>query len=553
MATDDRTVGASDSTGGRRPPLVVEETSGVERVGIALGALGVAILLVGFAVLFDLSTLTATLAGLSVSTLLGGLLALAGAGLLAVGALSQADSIHTQPSRTVGPAVGAGFGLIGLVFGGLVASQTLGLSLLWPLGALVGAAVAVAATVLPGEDVGSTLPAGGFALLTGLVVLTGVIGPSWTWTPIPESATFTADVAVGTLALLAGLLVSWAAARTSRGFGTRGRQAGAYMLVSANAAAMVALLAALVLFVLARGWGPMTRGIKLGLFTDPVFWFYLSPIQEFVILEIPGVWFYWPFVMEGQALTNEINGVAPAIIGTVWLVVGAVTFSVPLGVGAAVFLTEYAERGRLTQLVEISTNGLWSTPSIVYGLFGLALFVPRLGNSNSLLTGMLVLGFMLLPLVVITSREALKSVPDEYRDASAALGVNKWETIRSVVLPSAMPGVITGVILGVGRIAGETAPILLVTGGQPFPRRGADVLGSFALTSSFPFVDIVNSEALLQPSSALPYQLYAVITAGVGENEAFAWGTALVLLLVVLGFYAIGIASRIYFRRKLQA
>jgi phosphate transport system permease protein len=160
---------------------------------------------------------------------------------------------------------------------------------------------------------------------------------------------------------------------------------------------------------------------------------------------------------------------------------------------------------------------------------------------------------MLLPLVLIPSREAMKSVPDEYRDASAALGVSKWETIRSVVVPAAMPGVITGVILGVGRIAGETAPLLLVLNGPNFPGSAPGVLSSFDVGFGLqpPFVHVSNP-ALLERASALPYQLYAVITAGVGAEESFGWGTALVLLGVVLSFFAVSVASRRYFRRKLQ-
>jgi phosphate transport system permease protein len=237
--------------------------------------------------------------------------------------------------------------------------------------------------------------------------------------------------------------------------------------------------------------------------------------------------------------------------------VGAVLFAVPLGVGAAVFLTEYAEQGPFTRVVEIATNGLWSTPSIVFGLFGFAFLIPRFGNNKSLLSGMLTLGFMLLPLVLITSREAMIAVPDEYRDASAALGVSQWQTIKSVVLPAALPGVVTGVILGVGRIAGETAPILLTMAGGTFVpgEQTVDVIGGFEFIGSPPYV--ANPE-LLQATSALPYQLFALITAGVGlgDNVAdpneFRWATALVLLVVVLLFYAIGIGTRYYFRRKLR-
>jgi len=195
--------------------------------------------------------------------------------------------------------------------------------------------------------------------------------------------------------------------------------------------------------------------------------------------------------------------------------------------------------------------------SIVFGLFGYAFLIPRFGGNKSLIAGMLTLGFMLLPLVVITSREAMLSVPDEYRDASAALGVSKWQTIRSVVLPAALPGVVTGVILGVGRIAGETAPILLTMAGGTFlpGNQTVDVIGGFEFVASPPFV---KNDALLQATSALPYQVYALIKAlGGNQNliadpEAFGWGLVLVLLGVVLSFYAIGIVTRYYFRKRLH-
>jgi phosphate transport system permease protein len=263
--------------------------------------------------------------------------------------------------------------------------------------------------------------------------------------------------------------------------------------------------------------------------------------------------------MNGVSLFNEVNGIWPAIIGTVWLVIGATVMAVPLGVGSAVFLTEYAERGRFTKVVEVATNALWSTPSIVFGLFGAAFLVPRFTPqpSRSLLAGMLTLGFMLLPLVLITAREAMLAVPDEYRDASAALGVSKWKTIRSVVLPAAMPGIVTGVILGVGRIAGETAPLLLTMAGPTLPQAGdaVQVINNFQLSLSPPFV--TNPE-LTRATASLPLQLWQIILTGTGESsglddvDAFGWGTALVLLIVVLSFYAIGIATRQYFRSKLK-
>jgi phosphate transport system permease protein len=363
-----------------------------------------------------------------------------------------------------------------------------------------------------------------------------------------QSASLTAEFVIPVATLFSTLFAGWAAAKAYGGFGARGRRMGAYTLIYLNALSIVAFLFILVAFVVIRGVPGLLTGVQVGAGVGP----------ETTLFGLTLTWpIYVPFVMNGVALLNDFQGVLPAIVGTIWLVVGAVLFAVPLGVGAAVFLTEYAERGRFTQAVEVATNGLWSTPSIVFGLFGFAFLVPRFGNQKSLLSGMLTLGFMLLPLVVITAREAMIAVPDEYRDASVALGVTKWDTVRSVVLPAALPGVVTGVILGVGRIAGETAPILLTMAGGTFipGAQTVDVIGGFEFTATPPFV--ANPE-LLQATSALPYQLFALITAGVGlgdsvaNPDAFRWATALVLLVVVLSFYAIGIATRYYFRSKLR-
>jgi len=533
--------------------LVGGDSSTRELVGGGLSALSFAAFVVGLVALFQYVPVDATVGGVSVATAIGGALTLVGVGVVALGAASYGGVFETEPGHTGGVPSAAFLGLLWFGVGGLVGAQTLGLSTVWPVVALAAGGFGAGVALFAREDIGVTLSAGLFVLLSGLVVVTGLVGPGWSWDPANVSIVVTGAVGVPVVALFAGLVGAWTAARVYGGFGPQGRQTGAYVLVTTNAAAMIALLGSIVGFIAVRGFGPMTEGVKYGLFWGPWTWFNPPLVDTWVVVEGPIVWFYWPFVMEGYStLGAGVDGVLPAIVGTVWLVVGAVALAVPLGVGAAVFLTEYAEQGRFTSLVEVSTNSLWSTPSIVYGLFGLAFFVPRLGNTNSILAGQLVLGFMLLPLVVITSRESLKSVPDEYRDASAALGVSKWETIKSVVLPASLPGVITGVILGIGRIAGETAPILLVTTSSPFPSEVAGVVeGGFRFTSAFPFVAVPDLN-LVQASSALPYQLFAVIGAGLGENLDFAWGTALVLLLVVMSFYAVGIGSRIYFRRKLD-
>ncbi|WP_231184140.1 phosphate ABC transporter permease PstA [Haladaptatus sp. DYF46] len=518
-----------------RTALVVDESTTVDYLAAGVIGVGLVAFVASWLTLFQWLDETASVLGVSLFTALGALLGVMGLGVIALGLGSRYGVFAAEPSTTAGLLVGVLFGLAGFVIGGLIASQTVGLGTTgWLAAAVLLGVIATVIAVLPREDVGSTLPAGSFLLFVSGVVVTGVIDTTWTWSPSDLSMTFIGPVVVPTLVVSASLVGSWSAAKARAGFGARGRQNGAYLLVLMSIAGMLATLLLLVGFIVVNGVDTVLTGAKLGgkgIVSLP----FLTNVTKSLFVEVPGVF--------------------PAVVGTLWLVAGAIAFAVPLGVGAAVFITEYADRGRFTQLVEVATNGLWSTPSIVFGLFGIAFIMPRISNGRrSLLAGMVVLGFMLLPLVVITSRESIKAVPTEYREASVALGVSKWQTIRSVVLPSAMPGVITGIILGVGRIAGETAPLILVYGGPPYPNSNPNVLGSFEFTSSPPFV--TNPE-LLKAGSALPYQLYTSITSGLPPGEAFTaqafgWGTALVLLVVVLGLYAIGIVSRLYFRRKLH-
>ncbi|MFB6298933.1 MAG: phosphate ABC transporter permease PstA [Halobacteriales archaeon] len=541
--------GATESTS----EILREETTGTGIVAAGAVLLSTVLFALGLAALFELISITDPLIGLPTISILGLLLTILGVAVIVFGIGSSLGVITTDPRMNAGLVATIAFSAIWFVVGGLIGSQTLGLPLVgWLLVAFVCGGLAFAVTVLPREDIGSTLPAGLLAVLVGGAFLTGVIGPGWAWEPARLRATFVAEFTVPVLTLFSALLAGWAAAKAYGGFGARGRHLGAYVLVYLNAVSIVSVLFVLVAFTLIKGLPGLIQGITIGVGVGPETTINLLGFSHTIVWPIS-----WPFVMNGVALLNDYNGVLPAIVGTFWLVVGAVVFAVPLGVGSAIFLTEYAERGRFTQIVEIATNGLWSTPSIVFGLFGFAFLVPRFGGRKSLLSGMLTLGFMLLPLVIITSREAMLSVPDEYRDASAALGVSKWKTIRSVVLPAALPGVVTGIILGVGRIAGETAPILLTMAGGTFVpgSQTVDVIGGFEFIATPPFV--TNPE-LLQATSALPYQLFALITAGVGLSDnvgspdEFKWAAALVLLLVVLSFYAVGIVTRYYFRRKLR-
>jgi phosphate transport system permease protein len=513
--------------------LVRNESTLYERATGITAGVGFLTFVFALAALFQIIDITTPVFGFSLGDVFGGLLFVLGIAVGGFGVVSWTESVETDPTRTAGLLTGFVYGLIGFVAAGLIGSQMLGLGFpLWTILAILGFVGSAALTIVPREDLGSMLPPAILVAGIGATFLTGVIGPAWAWIPGPEiSGTFTAPIVVPALTAFGGLLTAWGCAKANAGFGSQGRQRAAFMLIRLNVLGMLAVLVTIVAFIVMNGAGVVFKNISVG----------------------PGLSFHWPFVMNGYTFLPEVpNGVWPAIVGTVWLIVGAVVFAVPLGIGVAVFLTEYAEQGKATRIADITTHALWSTPSIVFGLFGYAFLVPRLGGNLSIFAGMLVLGFMLLPLVIITSREAIKAVPGEYRDASAALGVSEWQTIRGVVLPASIPGVVTGTILGIGRIAGETAPLLLVMGATlriPQPH----VISGFRFVGHPPFI---TNPALLERSQALPLMLYAIITHGVGAGtgvpESFGWGTALVLLLVVLSFYALGIGTRIYFRRKLH-
>ncbi|KOX93542.1 phosphate ABC transporter permease [Haloarcula rubripromontorii] len=792
---------------------------------------------IGLGLVISTVALTALAAALPVTmaTLLGTVLLVEALAITAAGVASRLALVDTEPNMSAGLLSGGALGAIGLAMGAAVGGALTGFgSLLWLVTAAVAGVGLFLLAILPREDLGSTLPTALVVGALGLTIVTGTIGVGWQWSPQTLSGGFTGGAVIPVFLLIGTLLSAWSAAKCRAGFGARGREYGAFLVINLNAFLMVAVMATIVVFVTIKGVGYAVHGLSIGALTalvlltpallatiqfarspagttdwntgarqlfrilplaavgslaavfasvlvtgTPLRYAYTYTVQVnrqgqaldtalavtpsttvgTLLLVLPAlllaVTFFrsfgslrnvgtqsdrtgsirqaaptavlamvaligffiafgptpfglplnetlafaavvagsvaagglavsplvgvlasdgptvaesaqreaplftlgvfgglglllatlllqpvaginprvgpvnlvpavalgaavaslalatlttaakqsseetitrrllteetrlglvgaagftalvglhvavtgtpfnvlgvsiategslsWPMVMQAYIpLGAEPGGIVPAIIGTVWLVIGATLFAVPLGVGAAVFLTEYAEQGRFTSVVEIATNALWSTPSIVFGLFGAAFLIPRLGGDESLLAGMLVLGFMLLPLVLITSRESIKSVPDEYRDASAALGVTQWETIKSVVLPAAMPGVITGVILGVGRIAGETAPLILVLGSTLNATAAVDVIDGFRFVSGPPF--IVN-DALLSASASLPTQVWAVIAAGVSGSPQMGWATAFILLIVVLTFYAVGITARTYFRRKLN-
>jgi phosphate transport system permease protein len=223
------------------------------------------------------------------------------------------------------------------------------------------------------------------------------------------------------------------------------------------------------------------------------------------------------------------GGIMPAILGTLYLVLGAVFFAVPLGVLSAIYLVEYAREGRISRWIKLAIVNLAGVPSVVYGLFGLGVFVIFLGMGASILSGSLTLGIMILPVVITASREALESVPRSFRVVSLSLGASRWQTIRHAVLPHAIPGILTGTILGLGRAAGETAPILFTVAAFYLPK----------LPTS-----------LFDQTMALPYHLYVISTQVPGVPENIRFGTALVLLLLVLLLNLAAIMLRYHFRKK---
>jgi phosphate transport system permease protein len=239
----------------------------------------------------------------------------------------------------------------------------------------------------------------------------------------------------------------------------------------------------------------------------------------------------WDFLTLPPTDSMTKGGIMPAIVGTLYLTIGAISIALPLGVVSAIYLTEYAKQGRLIRMIRVGVNCLAGVPSVVFGLFGLGFFVVFLKFGSSILAGSLTLGILILPTIIGASEEALKSVPQTFREASLALGVSKWNTISRIVMPSALPSILTGAILGVGRAAGETAPIMFTAAA---------------------FFTAVLPQSIFDEVMALPYHIYVLATAGanIELTRPLQFGTALVLVSLVLGIDLIAIMIRSAIRRK---
>ncbi len=239
----------------------------------------------------------------------------------------------------------------------------------------------------------------------------------------------------------------------------------------------------------------------------------------------------WEFLSAVPRAGMREGGILPAIIGTVYLTVGTALFSVPLGIAAAVYLSEYATDNAWTRLIRLAIINLAGIPSVVYGLFGLGLFVLFLNFGTSILAASMTLSIMTLPVIISTAEEALRAVPQAFRTVSVSLGATRWQTIRRIVLPQALPGILTGVILGLERAAGETAPILFTGAAFFLPRLPGSVFDA---------------------TMALPYHLFVISTQVPEMPIQIQYGTALVLLAFVLGMNLIATVIRSRARARRQ-
>lgn len=241
----------------------------------------------------------------------------------------------------------------------------------------------------------------------------------------------------------------------------------------------------------------------------------------------------WEFLTEAPSDGMTKGGIFPAIVGTLYLMAGSALFAFPVGIMSGIYMNEYAKNTRMVKFIRVMTNNLGGIPSIVFGLFGMALFVTYLDFGDSILAGSLTLGLLALPLVIRTTEEALKDIPESYREGSLALGATKTQTIWHVTLPMAMPRILTGMILSLGRISGETAPILFTCAAYFLP----------SLPSS-----------IFDQCMALPYHLYVISTSGtsVDAQQPIAYGTALVLILIVLIMNLLANVCRRYFEKKIK-
>jgi phosphate transport system permease protein len=277
-----------------------------------------------------------------------------------------------------------------------------------------------------------------------------------------------------------------------------------------------------------------SQNIAFGIFTATSYAIVglLFVILAFIVTKGIGV-ISWEFIsaMPENGMTE--GGIFPAIIGTLCLVLVSMVFAFPVGVLAAIYMNEYVKDGWPKKIIKQMTNNLAGVPSIVFGLFGMALFVNKLEFGDSILAGGLTLGLLVLPVIIRTTEESLKAVDDTFRQASLGLGASKWETTSKIVFPIAFPNIITGLILSIGRVSGETAPILFTVAAYFLPKLPTSIFDQ---------------------AMALPYHLYVIATSGtnIEKSRAMAYGTALILIIIVLISNLLANALRKYYGKKVK-
>jgi len=250
-------------------------------------------------------------------------------------------------------------------------------------------------------------------------------------------------------------------------------------------------------------------------------------ILIFDVLDKGLPWLSWHFVTDYPSRHPEEAGLFSALIGTVWIMFMTAIFTVPVGVGAAIYLEEYAPRNIFTKILEINVANLAGVPSIVYGLLGLALFVYWMNMGRSILAGALTLSLLVLPIVILSSREAIRAVPDSYRQGAYAMGADQWQVIKGVVLPSAIPGILTGTILALSRAIGEAAPVIAI--------------------SALVYLTFIPSNPM-ERFTVLPIQIFNWIARPQEEFRGLAAAGIIVLLIILLSMNAVAV----YFRNKYQ-
>jgi len=255
-------------------------------------------------------------------------------------------------------------------------------------------------------------------------------------------------------------------------------------------------------------------------------------ILGFIVIRGIGV-ISWDFLTKAPEDGMTKGGIFPAIVGTMCLVVGSSIFSFPIGIMSGIYMNEYATGSKVATFIRIMTNNLSGVPSVVFGLFGMSLFVNTMKFGDSILAGSLTLGLLSLPLVIRTTEESLKAIENSYREGSLALGATKLQTIRKLVLPMACPNIITGLILSIGRVSGETAPILFTVAAYFLPKLPTSIFNQVM---------------------ALPYHLYVISTSGtdINASRGIAYGTALVLIVIVLLVNLLANFLRNYFSKKVK-